>query len=349
MQTINHYLTLPPVHEAGKIAFLTFLALLAGSSLLAFFAEFKKDTAARADYSVLSQKISSYALVWIIILGLSGGLTLFLPGLAGPGGNPQFKIVAAAGFLSLVFFLLYHFTFRLLKIRLLHCLPALVAVICAFTAAAWWYLPHTCEAWLATGGQLTNSQQILSWWLGREEVARFTHFIFNALALGAILFLLANAREKENKRKQPREYYFKAATFAEAWLLCATAMELLPLGWIYYNRTFAAGSSLLQTPEIYWLAAIVVVFLLGWLLLLKIVIDGLVNRRATMIIAIMFFLSLGLFHFGPLYQPATSPARSQQVHRTPAAATGSAAKPEAKAAPPAAGLPPAPRQPVQAE
>ncbi len=319
METINHYLTLTPVHQAGAVALLSFLALLAGSSLLAFFAEFKTDTGARADYSVLSQKISGAALIWVIILGLGGGVILFLPGWNAPGSPPELKIIAAGSLMALVFFLLYHFTFRGLKIRFLHSLPALAAAICALAAAAWWYLPHTCGAWFATGGRLLNSDEIIKWWLGREEVARFIHFILNAIALAAILFLFANAREKENRRKQPREYYFKAATFGEAWLICVVTLELIPLAWLYYNRTLALGVSLLHAPEVYWLAAILVIFLLGWLLLLKIVLDGLVNRRATLIIAIMFFLGLGLFQFGPLYHPQTHATASRQLRANPPA------------------------------
>ena len=300
MDTINHYLTLAPVQEAGTIAFLAALGLLAGSSLLAFFAEFKSDTGARADYSVLSAKICNAALVWTIILGFFGAATVFLPELSVPAGRPELKIVAAAGGLALLLFLVYAFTCGRLKIRFIHALLALAAAIAALTAAGWWYLPHTCSAWYETGGHLTGNQEIFNWWLGREEVARFIRFIFSALSLSAVIFLLANAREKENKRKQPREYYFKAAIFGEAWLICVVTLQLIPAAWLYYNHTLGAGFELWHRPEIYWLAASLLFFLLGWLLLLKIVIDGLVNRRATLIIAILFFFSLGLFYFGPL-------------------------------------------------
>jgi hypothetical protein len=330
METLNHYLTLAPVQTAGTIAFLAAVGLLAGSPLLAFFAEFKNDSGARADYSVLSQKISAAALIWIVVLLIFGGATVFLPWLADTSGRPELAAVATSSGLALAFYLVYHFTCGRIKLRLLHALPALAATICALAAAAWWYLPQTCSAWYEAGSRMTNSREIFSWWLGREEVARYLQFTLNAVALAAILFLLANAREKENKRRQPREYYFKAATFGEAWLICIVTLELVPLAWLYCNRTLRAGLSLGHAPEIYWLGAILLLFLLGWLLLLKVVIDGLVNRRATLIIAIFFFLSLGLFHFGPLNRTATAPRPAAENTLTTPAPT---AKPAADQSP----------------
>ena len=108
--------------------------------------------------------------------------------------------------------------------------------------------------------------------------------------------MLANATEKEKKRKQSRDYYFQAASYAGRWFLTAVTLQILPLGWLFYNLTATEPGQLFSNPGIYWFSGILATALLGWLLLIKITKDGLVNRRATLIIAIFFVISLSLFH-----------------------------------------------------
>ena len=299
MEFLNKYLALPMVQQTGNIAFLAAVGLIMGSCLMAFFAEFKKDSGSRDGHSVLSGKLTGAVLPWIILFALFGGTATFIPQLSSLKHAPGLQILGLSAGLSFLFYLLYHFGRRFLKIGILRALIALLAVGSALTAAAWWYLPHTCADWRAAAAGLSSGQEIFQWWLGREEVARFGIFKTMGIAFAALIFLIANAREKEKKRKQPREYYFKAAAYAEFWLLLATTLAVIPANWVYYNHTLGKGLPLFQAPGIYWYAGAALAWLLGWLLLIKIIRDGLVNRRATVIIFALFLISFGLFHLGP--------------------------------------------------
>ncbi|NPA25418.1 MAG: hypothetical protein GXO34_06295, partial [Deltaproteobacteria bacterium] len=228
MDFINKYLALPIVQQAGEIAFLATLGLIMGSCLMAFFAEFKKDTGSKADYPVLSCKLTGAVLPWIILFAVFGGAATFIPHLSALQHSASFQVLGLSAGAAFILYLLYHFSGRFLNIRILHALIALLAAISALTAAAWWYLPHTCADWCAAAAGLSSGQEIFQWWLGREEVARFGVFKTMGIAFAALIFMIANAKEKENKRKQPREYYFKAATYAEYWLLLATTLAAIP-------------------------------------------------------------------------------------------------------------------------
>jgi MFS family permease len=300
MDNLNHYLISAPVQTAGALLFLAALGLLLGASVLAFFAVFKSDTGEREDFPFLSFKIGAAALLWIILFSLAGGVALFLPRLSALQSSRPLQAVGLGFGVSLLAFLLGWLSTRFLKIRFLSALLALIAAAGALFAAAGWYLPFTLNEWLETAGKLTTSNDIFNWWLNRFEVARYGLFKLTGIAFAALLFLQANARDKEKRRKQPREYYFKGAGFVEKWLLLVVFFELLPLAWVYYGRTLAVGRPLTAIPELYWAIAILALLLLGWLLLSKVTFDGLVNRRATLIITLFFGLSLALFLGGPL-------------------------------------------------
>ena len=123
----------------------------------------------------------------------------------------------------------------------------------------------------------------------------------------------ATAAEKEKKRKQARDYYFQAAGYAGRWLLTVTTLQILPLGWLFYNLAASNPAFLFTSPGVYWFAGMLSTALLGWLLLIKITKDGLVNRRATMIIALFFIISLSLFHFSPLRPVNFASTSSTQI------------------------------------
>lgn len=300
MDIIINYLTIPQLQTAGTIIFLLALALLLGSSLLAFVSEIKHSSSPKSNLPTMSQNITRSTWLWIILFSLLGGTTVFLPLYPTLMNSSSLLIAGLSSASALFLFLLYHLTAKIIKLKFIHAPLALFAAGCALGAGFFWYLPQTCAAWFAAESHLTTTEEILFWWLGRNEIACFLHFILNAVGVAALFFLLANAREKENKRKQSREYYFQAAGYAGRWLLTSVTLQILPLGWLFYNLAAANPGMLFTTPKIYWFAGILSSALLGWLLLIKITKDGLVNRRATMIIALFFIISLSLFHFGPL-------------------------------------------------
>ena len=310
MEIVN-YLTMPEIQIAGRFTFLLALALLMGGSILAFVSEIKQKSNARNNFPVISHNITRSVWVWILFFGILGGTTVFLPLL------PKLKkinpnlITALCSCMALLFFLIYHFTAKLIKIKYLHVPLALFAASSVLGATIFWFLPHTCSAWFQNKANLASQQEILFWWLGREEIAYFLHFILNSIGIAALFFMLANAAEKEKKRKQSRDYYFQASGYAGRWLLTVATLQILPLTWLFYNQASSNPALLFSTPGVYWFAAILSTALLGWLLLIKITKDGLVNRRATMIIALFFIISLTLFHFSPLKQ--TSSASSAPI------------------------------------
>ncbi|MCD6292956.1 MAG: hypothetical protein J7M09_05825 [Deltaproteobacteria bacterium] len=300
MDTVINFLSTAQIQKIGTIIFLLALALILGSSLLAFISEIKHSPSPKSNLSSMSHNITRSTWLWIVLFSLLGGATVFLPHYSTIMSSGTLLITTIASGLALFFLLLYHFTANLIKLKFIHAPFAFFAIICALGAAAYWYLPHTCAAWFAAKSQLTTTNKILFWWLGRIEIAGFLHFILNAVGISAIFFLLANAKEKENKRKQSREYYFQAAGFADRWLLTTVTLQVLPLGWLFYNLAAANPGILFTSPKVYWFTGFLATALLGWLLLIKITKDGLVNRRATIIIALFFIISLNLFHFGPL-------------------------------------------------
>ena len=309
---IISYLTIPQLQTAGTIAFLLALALLLGSSLLAFVSEIKYNSNKETKFPVMSHNLTRSALIWIVFFGVLGGITVFLPLLPTLKEATSLLVTGLSGCMALFLFLLYHFTAKVLQKKSLHAPLALFAAGSALGAAIFWYFPHTCADWFQAQGHLATTEEIFLWWLGREEIAYFLHFFMNSIGVAALFFMLANAAEKEKKRKQTRDYYFQAAGYAGRWLLTATTLQILPLGWFFYNLAATNPALLFTSPKVYWFAGILATALLGWLLLIKITKDGLVNRRATMIIALFFIISLCLFHFGPLKATNyTSPPSTQ--------------------------------------
>ncbi len=297
---ILSYLTIPQLQSAGTIIFLLALALLLGSSSMALVSDIKHKSNTMTDYPVMSHNITRSALIWIVIFGFLGGTIVFVPLFPSLTKSNPLLITALGSGLALCFFLIYHFTAKVFQKKFLHAPLILFAVGSALGAAIFWYLPQTCATWFQAENHPATTEEVFFWWLGRDEIAYFLHFFLNSVGVAALFFMLANAAQKEKKRKQTREYYFQAAGYAGRWLLTAATLQILPLGWIYYNRTATNPVLLFTSPGVYWFAGILSTALLGWLLLIKITKDGLVNHRATMIIALFFIISLSLFHFSLL-------------------------------------------------
>ncbi len=312
----TNYLNMPKVQTAGTFIFLLALALLLGASMLAFVGEVKDKSSTRNNFPIMSYNITRSTWIWIFIFAISGGTTVFLPQTATLTKSNPLLITAICSSVALLFYLIYHFSAKIIRSKFLHAPLAFFATGSALGAASFWYLPHICNAWFQNVDNLATAQEILFWWLGRVEIACFLHFFLNSIGVAALFFMLANAAEKEKKRKQSRDYYFQAAGYAGRWLLSVVTLQALPLTWIFYNKVGTNPALLLHKPEVYWLAAMLISALMGWLLLIKITKDGLVNRRATLIIALFFIISLSLFHFSPL----------QQVNTTTAALTQNQAK-----------------------
>lgn len=300
MNTLINYINSAPAQSAGKIIFLLALALILGSSLLAFISELTHKPGLNASYPIRSHNITRSSWLWAILFSLFGGIIYFLPKAATLTQSSNLMVIGICTDLSLLFFLTYHFTLKSLKSKALHAPLALLAAGSALTAAAFWFLPSTYTAWVDFNGTQGTNNELISWWLNQKNIACFIHFILNSIAVSALVFMLANAKEKEKKRKQPREYYFKASGYAGGWLMAAVTLQIIPLGWLLYNFPTNAPQTLFSPPEVYWFAGITVSALSGWLLLAKINKDALVNYRATLIIALFFIISLSLFHFGPL-------------------------------------------------
>jgi hypothetical protein len=308
MDNFINYINTPATQSAGQIIFLLALALILGSSLLAFISELTHNAKAKAGYPVRCHNITRSTWIWVILFALVGGTIVFLPRAAIITQSISLTTAVLSAGIAVLLFLLYHFTTKLIKSKALHVPLALLAAAAAKIAATYWYLPTSFCAELDSHKSPLPSNELLSSWLQSGEMANFVHFILNAIAISALLFMLANAKEKEKKRRQPREYYFKASSFAGKWLFAAVTLQILPLGWLFYNFSSGAPNVLLSPPAVYWFAGMLVFALLGWLLLIKINKDGLVNRRATFIITLFFIISLCLLHFGPLKTAMAKPA-----------------------------------------
>lgn len=313
MDTLINFLNTAPAQTGGRIIFLFSLALISGGSLLAFISELTHKTSAKADYPVRSHNITRSSWFWATFFALSGGLTLFMTKTATDPASISQTIIGLSTAVALLFFLSYHFTCKTLKNRALHAPLALIAAGSAITAAAFWYLPGSYESWLGWQNASGAGNDFFTWFISQKEIAGFIHFLLNAIAGSALLFMLANAREKENKRKQPREYYFKASSYAGGWLITTITLQIIPLGWIFYKTTSTAP--LFSPPLLYWFAGMLFTLILGWILLLKINRDGLVNYRATLIIAVFFVISLSLLHFSPLQIFSTTTIRQSHTSK----------------------------------
>ena len=305
MNDIINYINTAPYQSAGKIIFLLALALIIGSSLLACISEFTHKATAQANYPVRSHNITRSTWLWIIIFSLIGGTIVFLPQATAITQLSTITIVSISFGISLLFFLIYHFTAKTIKIKALHAPLALIAAGMALTSAALWFFPSISVSLMDIQSTQTSGE-LLSNGINQINIVCFIHFCLNSIAVSALFFMLANAKEKENKRKQSREYYFKAAGFAGNWLITTVSLQIILLGWFLYDFSTRFPNSLFSPPEIYWFAGMATSALLGWLLLIKINKDALVNYRATLIIALFFIISLSLFHFGPL-KPSVSP------------------------------------------
>ena len=311
MNAIINFINTPQSQSTGAIIFLLALALIIGSSMLALISELTHKTTAKENYHVLSHNITRSTWLWITVFSLIGGTAVFLPRAAAKMSPDSIMTVGISFGVSLLFFLLYHFTAKTIKIKALHIPLALVAAAAALTAAVFWFFPSLAGS-LKNLGELPKTGSQITGDISQADIYCFIHFCLNTIAVSTLFFMLSNAREKENKRKQPREYYFKAASFAGSWLLIAVTLQILLSGWLLYLNNTA--NSLFTPPEVYWLAGISATALLGWLLLIKINKDGLVNYRATLIIAIFFIISLSLFHFGPLKTSLSPQAANQPAH-----------------------------------
>jgi len=308
MDNFISYINTPAAQSAGRIILLLALALILGSSFLAFISELTQQSSAKADYPVRCHNITRSTWIWVILFAVVGGTITFLPRAATITQSISLMSAVLSTGIAILLFLLYHFTTKIIKIKALHVPLALLAAAAAKIAATYWYLPASFSAGLDSWKLPLPVDELLSGWLQSGEMANFFHFILNAIAVSALIFMLANAKEKEKKRRQPREYYFKASNFAGKWLFAAVTLQIIPLGWLLYNFSSSAPNVLLSPPAVYWFAGMVAFALLGWLLLIKINKDGLVNRRATFIIGLFFIISLCLFHFGPLKTATATPA-----------------------------------------
>ena len=319
MDNFINYISTPAVQSAGQIIFLLAMALILGSSLLAFISEVTHNTKSGADYPARCHNITRSTWIWIILFVLVGGTIVFLPRTATITQSTSLMYSGLSAGVAILLFLLYHFTTKVIKLKALHAPLALLAAGAAKIAALFWYLPPTFTDWFNGQKLPATLNELLAKGLQPVEMANFVHFILNAVAISALFFMLANAKEKEKKRRQPREYYFKASSFAGNWLFVAATLQVIPLGWLLYNFSASAPNTLFSLPGVYWFTGMVAFALFGWLLLIKINKDGLVNRRATFIIGLFFIISLCLFHFGPLKQstPTTVTATSSnnQIHK----------------------------------
>ncbi|MBN2707301.1 MAG: hypothetical protein JXR89_12800 [Deltaproteobacteria bacterium] len=307
MNFIN-YLSHPQMQEAGNIAFLLALGLILGGVVLALCHELSNKNNSEVEGLRFSRKLTGSILPWIIVFFIGGAGIVFLPLRDQLCQNPfPLRCLILAG-AALILFLLYHFSLTLIKNRFFHLPSALLAGAGALGAAFFLYLPETGKAWSQMQSEPASSREIFFWWFGRIEIAHFIHFVLNAISLTALIFMLANAGEKEQKRKQSREYYFQAAAYVGKWLLVAVFLQILPLSW---QLAGGATERITASPTIYWFAGFVFCALCGWLLLIKITKDGLVNRRATLIIAIFLLSSLIFYRFSPLHkalEPQSGPA-----------------------------------------
>jgi hypothetical protein len=314
MDIIN-YINTASAQSAGTIIFLLALALIIGSSLLAGLSELTHKSTAQTNYPIRSHNITRSTWLWIFIFSFIGGIVVFLPKAATITQSNNLMIVGISSGLALLFFLLYHFTGKTLRIKALHVPLALIAAGTALVAAAIWFMPSITTALNGLQNAQKTNNELFSGGINQVDIACLSHFFLNAIAVSALFFMLANAKEKERRRKQPREYYFKAAGFAGSWLMTAVTLQIVLSGWLLYNFSTSAKNDLFSPPEVYWLAGITATAFLGWLLLIKINKDALVNYRATLIIALFFIISLSLLHFGPL-KTSFSPRAVRQPDNT---------------------------------
>ncbi len=200
---IISYLTIPQLQSAGTIIFLLALALLLGSSLMALVSEIKHKSNTRTSYPVMSHNLTRSTLIWIVIFGLLGGTTVFLPLFPSLTKFTPLSITALCSGLTLFLFLLYHFTAKVLRKKFLHAPLALFAAGSALGAAIFWYLPLTCAAWFQAEGHLTTTEEIFFWWLGRDEIAYFLHFLLNSVGVAALFSCSPMLLKKRKNASKP--------------------------------------------------------------------------------------------------------------------------------------------------
>ncbi len=316
MTNFINLINLTPIQAIGKIIFLLALALILGSSLLALISELTCNAKTKADYPVRCHNITRSTWIGVVLFAIIGGTIVFLPRAATISQSLSMMSAVLSSGSAILLFLLYHFTTKVIKIKALHVPLALLAAATAKIAALFWYLPTSFTSGLDCHKLPPSADTLLSEWLQSGVIANFFHFILNAIAISALFFMLANAKEKEKKRRQPREFYFKASSFAGKWLFAAVTLQVIPLGWLIYNFSDSAPNALLSPPTVYWFAGMIAFAFSGWLLLIKINKDGLVNRRATFIIGLFFIISLCLFHFGPLKVAIPVPAAATPISVT---------------------------------
>ncbi|MCK5680898.1 hypothetical protein KAI46_08840, partial [bacterium] len=170
---IISYLSTPQLQTAGSIVFGLALALLLGSSFLAFISELKHSSNASSRFPVMSHNITRATLIWIVFSGLFGGMTVFLPHFSTIMETTPLLIAGLSSVAALFAFLVYHFSAKIIKKKSLHAPLAFIAVGSALGAAVFWFLPQTHAAWLQSQSRLATPEELLFWWLGRDEIACF--------------------------------------------------------------------------------------------------------------------------------------------------------------------------------
>ncbi|MBN2232754.1 MAG: cytochrome ubiquinol oxidase subunit I [Deltaproteobacteria bacterium] len=127
-------------------------------------------------------------------------------------------------------------------------------------------------------------------------IPAFVHSAVGTLAITGLLAMVITAQAKEGRRLQPREYYKKAFMYGGWWALNATVIQIIPGVWTYVSLPAVTKDALLGGPVAGWFVAALGCTFIGVLLLLKLLRDGLVNRRATMIVAFILLAGTLLMH-----------------------------------------------------
>lgn len=268
------------------------LLLLAGSLLAALTLELFDQERDKLGFGLRSWKFTGSIWYCVLLFFISGAGLSYYPLRASLLTVDRTSISFLSGLAAVLMLLVYHFSSKLLKIRIIHVLPGLMALGLSLFVIYQDCLAEILAAWQNGSEGLKAGSDWYIWWLQQNGLFLALHRFIYGLAAAMLWFMLVNAGEKEGRRRQNREYYFKAAAWAGKWLLAVLLLALLPLARDLYLTAGGSFKNLLAPPLVYWTGATLFFYLLGFLLLLKITLDGLVNRRATLIIT--FFLVLAL-------------------------------------------------------
>jgi cytochrome bd-type quinol oxidase subunit 1 len=292
--------------------FIVGLNLVIGTPIIALIAEYKAAASGERELEILARQLIRSAFP-VITIGMIAGLPILftLGGYFSPFFArvlAPFWLVGTIGFLLLLAAIaglwLYHLTGGRTGSGKRHSGHFIIGLGTSFLSLSFLLFGQLLPSFLLTpaAGFLENGST--SRWeviFNPTLIPAFVHTAVGTLALTGLLAMVITAHAKEHRRKQPREYYKKAFTYGGWWVLNATVIQIIPGVWTYVSLPAPIKDALLGGPVTGWFVTSLACTFIGLLLLLKLLRDGLVNRRATLIVTGILLTGTILMHVTTMY------------------------------------------------